>query len=56
MIEKLRSDIPNVEYNIFKSVHDVNIDEIIGFHNDGRTINEPFNKYYKDKKAYNKNM
>lgn len=49
MIANLRDNIPNVEYNIFKSIHDVNIDEIIGFHNDTRTINEPFNEYYKHK-------
>lgn len=49
MINKLRDDIPNVEYNIFRSVHDINIDEIIGFHNDSRSINEPFNVYYKHK-------
>ncbi len=35
MIKKLRQTSPTVDMNIFRSIHNVNLDTIIGYHKDG---------------------
>lgn len=44
LIKKLRGINPYIDSNIFKSVHDVNLETIIGYHGFGQ--NCPFNEQY----------
>lgn len=49
LIKHFRQISPSIEYNIFASCHDVNLDTIIGYHNDGRKLQYSFLDDY-DKK------
>ncbi len=48
LINNLRQVYPNVDINIFRSVHDVNLNTLIGYHNDTTSYN--FLDDYKEKK------
>ncbi len=39
LINNLRKVYPNVDINIFRSVHDVNLNTLIGYHNDNMSYN-----------------
>lgn len=47
LINNLRKVYPNVDINIFRSVHDVNLNTLIGYHNDQMSYN--FLDDYKEK-------
>ena len=47
LINQLRQVYPNIDINIFRSVHDVNLNTLIGYHNDTMSYN--FLDDYKEK-------
>lgn len=51
LIKKLRQSNPYIDSNIFKSVHDINLETIIGYHGFGE--NCPFNEIYN---SYSQNI
>ena len=48
LIAKLKQNYENIDINIFRSIHNVNLDTVIGYKQDGKTIS--FLDKYKDKK------
>ena len=48
LIKELKKDIPEVEDHIFKSIHNVEVDTLVGFKYNGKTVE--FNDFYKKKK------
>ena len=47
LIAKLKQNYENIDINIFRSIHNVNLDTVIGYKQDGKSIS--FLDKYKDK-------
>ncbi len=47
LIKRLRTVNPNIDMNIFRSAHDVNLDTLIGYHNSQKKVN--FLEEYEEK-------
>lgn len=52
LIKELKQKIPEVDYHIFKSIHNVNVDTMLGVKHNGETFD--FEKMFKNNKKNNK--